>query len=100
MQTCPYIIKLDCERGTITATERIEAEVRFIAAIERSLGDAEHVVAAYRAWAAAADTQANELDVETAALAHCWCSAYESAVAQALDGVHGIEEPTFTIGLH
>jgi hypothetical protein len=95
-----YVVKLDCERGAITARERIAAELRFITAAERALGGTEGVAFAYRASVAAADAQANEIDGGTVALARRWIEAYKAAAGKALDGLYGIEEPNFTIRLH
>jgi hypothetical protein len=79
--------------------ERIAAEVRFISALERTLGDPQEVVAAYSAWIAASESQANEIDRTTAALAVRWPEAYERATRAGLHGVHGIEQAEFDVKL-
>ncbi len=57
----------------------IEAEVRFIKTLERSLGSEEAVVSVYRAWSEASESHAIEVGVEQWALANKWPGAFEAA---------------------
>jgi hypothetical protein len=96
MRVCPYVIKLNCHNA-LPAPERIAAEVRFAAALERSLGEPDAVVDAYSAWTTTGRSQASQLPPPTESLAARWCSAYQGAVTSALAGVYGLEEPTFDV---
>jgi hypothetical protein len=77
--------------------ERIAAELRFINTLERMLGDPAEVVAAYKAWIAAGESQAADIDRTTAALAVRWPPAYERATQAGLTGVHGVDEAEFDV---
>jgi hypothetical protein len=94
----PYTVALHDSRA-LPAPERIAAEVRFISALERTLGDPDEVVTTYKAWITANESQANEVDRTTAALAVRWPVAYQVATQAGLSGVHGTEEIAFDIRL-
>jgi hypothetical protein len=68
----PYTVALH-GGGALPAAQKIAAEVGFITALERSLGDPGQVEQSYRAAAAAAQAKAME------PLAHRWVQAYAAA---------------------
>jgi hypothetical protein len=74
----PYTVAL-VDSSDLPLRDRIDAEVRFVRELERSLGD-EHVVAdVYRAWVSSSESDANELDNDTAVKAVRWPRAFDAA---------------------
>ncbi|HZY18243.1 MAG TPA: hypothetical protein VFE82_07155 [Ramlibacter sp.] len=93
-----YSVALEDGRA-LPAPERIAAEVRFIRALQVTLGDPDQVVATYRAWMEAWESQAQDVDRGTAALAVRWPDAYGRASQVALACVFGLEAAAFHIRL-
>jgi len=75
----PYTVALRDATGLPTA-ERIAAETRFARALEKSLGSADAVARVHRAWTASAESDATELDADTANAAVKWPRAYDAAL--------------------
>ncbi len=82
----PYSVALQGIDG-MPSNERIAAEVRFIKALEKSLGSADAVVAVYRAWLDASECDATELTAETSSLAVRWPKAFDVAQRAGLKNV-------------
>ncbi len=79
--------------------ERIAAELRFIAQLERELGGPPEVCATYRAWIDASESQAIDLDAAPAARAVRWPHAFQAASRAGLNGVHGLRDAHFQVRL-
>lgn len=73
--------------------------MRFISALERTLGDPAEVVETYRAWVLASASQASDIDRTSAALAVRWPKAYQLAAHAGLTGMFGIKDAQFDIKL-
>lgn len=95
----PYQVALQ-DGEVLPGPERIAAEIRFISALERTLGGAWEVCATYRAWVDASESQADELDADTAARAVRWPQAFQNATRAGLQGVHGLRDASFHVRLH
>lgn len=74
----PYTVALE-EAPELPCSNRIAAEARFAAAIERKLGGPEAVADTYRAWVNANESAASDVDQATASLAVLWPRAYDTA---------------------
>jgi hypothetical protein len=74
----PYTVALE-EASELPCSNRICAEARFAAAIERSLGGPDAVASTYRAWVSASESAATDVDQATASLAVLWPRAYDAA---------------------
>lgn len=74
----PYTVALE-EASELPCPNRISAEARFAAAIERSLGGPEAVATTYRAWVNASESAASDVDQASASLAVLWPRAYDTA---------------------
>jgi hypothetical protein len=96
--TRPYTVALR-DAPELPAAERIAAEVRFIKEIERALGSADDVALIYRAWIDASESEANELDAESAALAFRWPKAMTGATRAGLRNVSETSEAHFELRL-
>lgn len=83
----------------LPAPERIAAEIRFVSALERALGEPDAVAETLRAWQAASESQADEIDKPTAERAVRWPGAYEQAARAGLAGVYGLREASFEVKL-
>ena len=94
----PYQVALQ-DGEVLPGPERIAAEIRFISALERTLGGAGEVCATYLAWVDASESQADELDAETAGRAVRWPQAYQAAARAGLHGVHGLHGAHFEVRL-
>jgi hypothetical protein len=73
-----YIVALR-EAEDAPAALRIAAETRFAAVLERSLGSAVQVARTYRAWTAANECTAQDLDKDTLEAAMRWPRAADLA---------------------
>lgn len=93
----PYAVAL-CGVDGLPPAERIAAELRFVKELEKSLGGSDAVVRVYRAWGDASESEASELDNETANLAMKWPKAFELAQRAGLKSI-GDEEAHFEIRL-
>lgn len=69
--THPYTVAL-VDASALPTAARIAAETHFAGAIERALGGAEAVARALRAFTAANESQAEDLDPDIVALAARW----------------------------
>ena len=67
----PYTVALVDAQGLPSAA-RIAAETRYAASLERSLGGADQVVEALRAWRVASEAEATDVDRATFQRAMCW----------------------------
>lgn len=76
--TKPYTVAL-LDSQDLTMRDRIEAEVRFARELERSLGSEDLVAEVYRAWVSSSESNANEIDTETATKAVRWPRAVDAA---------------------
>jgi hypothetical protein len=74
----PYTVALVDAEGLPSAL-RIAAETRFATSLERSLGGVEEVEAALRAWTAASEADAVDLDKRTMEQAVRWPRAANMA---------------------
>jgi hypothetical protein len=83
----------------LPAGERIAAEIRFAAALEKALGEPQAVAATLQAWQCVTESQANEVDTPTAARAVRWPRAFEQAVRAGLDGLRGPCDAQFHVTL-
>ena len=81
--TAPYLVTLR-DAPEVPAAVRIAAETRFALLLERSLGTPEQVGRVLRAWTAAAESSAEELDRQTVELAVLWPRAFDLARQAAL----------------
>lgn len=93
----PYAVAL-CGVDALPPAERIAAERRFVKELEKSLGSSEAVVHIFRAWTDACESEASELDNETANQAMKWPKAFEQAQRAGLKSI-GDEEAHFEIRL-
>lgn len=93
----PYSVALQGVDG-LPPAERIAAEVRFIKDLERSLGSADAVVAVYRAWQEASESEANQLSAETSSLAVKWPKAFDTAQRAGLKNI-GDSDAHFELNL-
>jgi hypothetical protein len=93
----PYGVSLhDIE--DLPEAERVSAERRFIKELNRGLGGADAVVAAYRAWRDACECDASELSASVASLAVKWPKAFEAAQRAGLKNI-GESEAHFELHL-
>lgn len=83
----------------LASSDRIAAELRFIAALERVLGAPQAVASTYGAWISANESQADEIDQETAELAVRWPQAFQIATRAGLRDLHDIVEAVFELQL-
>jgi hypothetical protein len=79
----PYIVALQ-EARDLSLRQRIQAEVRFAAELERALGGEDAVAETYRCWISASQVDTSELDAQTATNAVRWPRAAEAATRSAL----------------
>jgi hypothetical protein len=74
----PYTVALE-DATELPCSHRITAEARFAAVIESKLGGPDAVAATYRAWVNASESDARDIDHDTASLAVLWPRAFETA---------------------
>ncbi|MDB5941862.1 MAG: hypothetical protein JWQ13_1428 [Ramlibacter sp.] len=96
--TKPYTVALN-DAAELPVAERIAAEVRFIKEIERALGGADEVVRVYRAWIDASESDASELDGESASLAVRWPKAMTAAARAGMRNLGEMPEAHFELRL-
>jgi hypothetical protein len=83
----------------LPASERIAAEIRFAAALERALGEPHDVAETLRAWQCASESPADQVDRPTAARAVQWPRAFEQAVRAGLAGLTVSTDASFEVTL-
>jgi len=83
----------------LPASERIAAEIRFAAALERALGEPHDVAETLRAWRYASESPADQVDRLTAARAVRWPRAFEQAVRAGLAGLTVSTDARFEVKL-
>jgi hypothetical protein len=93
----PYTVAIH-EARDLSVRERIDAEVRFARALERSLGGEQAVADVYRSWISANESDAGDLDVQTAEMAVRWPRAADAATQAGLSNV-GMSEAYFEVRL-
>ena len=93
-----YTVALQDGR-VLPAPDRIAAEIRFVSALERALGEPQVVADTLRAWQVASHARADELDPPTAERAVRWPAAYDQAVRAGLAGLKGLEQAGFEVRL-
>jgi hypothetical protein len=93
-----YTVALQDGR-VLPAPDRIAAEIRFVSALERALGEPQVVAETLHAWQVASESQADQIDQPTAERAVRWPAAYEAAVRAGLAGLHGLDEAGFDVKL-
>lgn len=79
--------------------ERIVAETRYCAALEKALGGPDGVVKAYLAWCMAAENDQAEISAETANLATVWAKAADKARQAGMQGLSEDEGAYFEVRL-
>lgn len=89
----PYTVALRDGKALPTA-ERIQAECRFITALEAALGTPDAILATYTAWTQANESQ-GEIGPQIASMAARWRTAYRRACEAGMRGVYGITDVTF-----
>ena len=77
--THPYAVSLQ-DAGELPSAARIAAETRFAKAIEHALGGADVVAAVFSAWTATSESDASEIDKDTANAAMRWPRAFDTAM--------------------
>jgi hypothetical protein len=94
----PYTVALE-DAPELPSRNRITAEARFAAIIENKLGGPDAVVNTYRAWLAASESHASDVDQATASLAVRWPAAYDMARQAGLREVGELPGAHFEIRL-
>lgn len=93
-----YVVALR-EADDATAALRIGAEIRFAAALERSLGGPAQVARSYRAWTAANEGTAQDLDKDTIEAAMRWPRATDLARQAGLREIGDLPTAHFEVKL-
>lgn len=93
-----YTVALKDGRA-LPAPDRIAAEIRFVSALERVLGEPDIVAETLRAWQVASEAQAGQIDQPTAERAVRWPAAYDQAVRAGLAGLRGLDQAGFEVKL-
>lgn len=94
----PYTVALE-DAPELPSSHRITAEARFAAVIESRLGGPEAVATAYRAWVCTNDSEARDVDQDTASLAVLWPRAFETARQAGLREVGELPSAHFEVRL-
>ncbi|MFC5499437.1 hypothetical protein ACFPOE_17965 [Caenimonas terrae] len=94
----PYTVALE-DAQDLPSSNRITAETRFAASIERALGGADAVASTYRAWVNASESDASHLDRDTAALAVQWPRAFDAARQAAMRDIGELPGAHFEVRL-
>jgi hypothetical protein len=94
----PYIVAL-VDAVEPPSTARIEAEKRFAASLEDSLGGAEQVAAVLKAWHAANDSSIEDIDARTAEVAVRWPRAVDQAQQVAMSKIGELPGAHFEVRL-
>ncbi len=82
----PYSIAL-LEASALPFQARVSAEGRYAGALERALGGETNVIAVFKAWTEAHESEPGVLTAETAELAARWPRAAQAAETA---GMHGL----------
>jgi hypothetical protein len=93
-----YLVAL-LEAEALPTGIRIAAETRFAAALERFLGGAEQVARTYRAWTAASECGAQDLDKDTIEAAMRWPRAADLARQAGLREIGDLPSAHFEVKL-
>lgn len=96
--TKPYTVAF-CDARELPARERIEAEVRFVKALERALGGEDSVAEVYKAWVDASESEANQIDIATAAKAVKWPRAFDAARQAGFNKLGDVGDAHFEVRL-
>ena len=94
----PYTVNL-CDFPGLPVNARMDAEVRYCRALERSLGSAEAVAVAYAAWCYAAEGEDSDADPQDKAQALRWVTAVDAARQAGFRGLSEDEGAYFEVRL-
>lgn len=94
----PYTVAL-LDFQDLPMRERVDAEVRFARELERSLEGEDLVAEVYRAWVSSSESNANEIDKETAVKAGRWPRAFDAANRAGFSKLGDIGAANFEIRL-
>ena len=83
----------------IPADLKQQAEHRFTRVLERSLGGADEIRPAYKAWSDAEDASEGDLSAEEKALAVRWQKAAMKARQEGFNGLGEVQEAYFEVRL-
>jgi hypothetical protein len=98
MTMTTYTVALQDARDLPTR-ERIDAEVRFARELERVLGGEEYAVQTYKAWIEVSESEANQIDRNTAINAARWPVAVNAARQAGVGRLGDIGEAHFEVRL-
>jgi hypothetical protein len=93
-----YSISLH-DAGGLPLRDRIEAEVSFARELERVLGGEGYVAETYKAWIEVSESEANQIDRNTAINAARWPVAVNAALHAGLGRLGDIGEARFEVRL-
>jgi hypothetical protein len=74
-----YTVTLQVARD-LPIHDRVEAELRFVRELERVLGGTEFVIESYKAWIEVSESDASQIDRDTAINASRWPVAMNAAL--------------------
>lgn len=94
----PYLVAL-LDADTLPAGIRIAAETRFATVLERCLGGPGQVARTYRAWTAASECAATDLDKDTIEAAMRWPRAVDLACQAGLREIGELPAAHFEVKL-
>ena len=94
----PYTVNL-CDFPVLPVNARMDAEVRYSKALERVLGNADAVAAAYAAWCSAAEGEDSDADPADKAQALRWVKAVDAARQAGFRGLSEDEGAYFEVRL-
>ena len=94
----PYTVVLQYARALPTR-ERMKAEMRLTRELERVLGGPEFVADTYRAWTEVSESEASQVDRQTATNAGRWPVAMNAAILAGFSTLGHIGEAHFEIRL-
>jgi hypothetical protein len=98
MTMATYTVALQDGRDLPTP-ERIDAEVRFARELERVLGGKEYVVQTYKAWIEVSESEASQIDRNTAISAARWPVAVNAARQAGVGRLGDIGDAHFEVRL-
>jgi hypothetical protein len=87
------------DASNLPTRERIEAEARFARELERVLGGTEFVAETYRAWIEVSESDARQIDRDTAVNASHWPVAMNAAMLAGFSKLGDIGEAHFEVRL-
>ena len=93
----PYTVTL--QEAGLPTRERIEAEVRFARELESVLGGAQYVVETFRAWVEVSESEAKQIDRNTAMIAAHWPVALNAATRAGFHNLGELGEARFEVRL-